>query len=95
VYTDIRAQFPKTPVLFISLKPCPSRWTMKDRMIEANTLIRKFLKKKKHARFVSVWNAMLDADGNPIADIFIEDKLHMNDKGYAIWQQILESHLKK
>ncbi len=95
LYNDIRAQFPKTPVLFISLKPCPSRWKMKDRMIEANTLIKKFLKKKKHAGFVSVWNAMLDADGNPIADIFIEDKLHMNAKGYAIWQQILESHLKK
>jgi lysophospholipase L1-like esterase len=68
---------------------------MKDRMIEANTLIKKYLKKKKHAGFVSVWNAMLDADGNPIADIFIEDKLHMNAKGYAIWQQILESHLMK
>jgi len=95
LYTDIRAQFPKTSIVFISLKPCPSRWKMKDRMIEANTLIKKFLKKKKHASFVNVWNAMLDANGNPIADIFIEDQLHMNAKGYAIWQQILESHLKK
>ena len=28
LFTDIRQQYPKTPVAFISLKPCPSRWQM-------------------------------------------------------------------
>jgi len=36
---------------------------------------------------------MLGADGKPMPDIFIGDKLHMNAKGYAIWQKIIEPYL--
>lgn len=95
LFTDIRQELPNTAITFISLKPCPSRWQMKDRMIASNKLIKKYLKKKKNTTFVSVWNSMLNADGLPIADIFIEDRLHMNAKGYAIWQKIIEPYLKK
>ena len=95
LYTDIRQQLPEVSIVFISLKPCPSRWQMKDRMLESNRLIKKYLKKKKNTTFISVWNSMLDKDGRPIADIFIEDKLHMNAKGYAIWQKLIEPYLLK
>ncbi|MGC4103470.1 GDSL-type esterase/lipase family protein [Ferruginibacter sp.] len=93
--TDIRKQFPKVPIAFISLKPAPSRWAKKDRMMASNALIKKYLKKKKHTAFINVWDAMLDAEGKPMADIFIEDRLHMNAKGYAIWQKIIEPYLVK
>jgi lysophospholipase L1-like esterase len=95
LFTDIRRELPNAAITFISFKPSPSRWQMKDRMIASNKLIKKYLKKKKNTSFVSVWNSMLDADGQPIADIFIEDRLHMNAKGYAIWQKIIEPYLKK
>lgn len=95
LFTDIRAQFPKIPIAFISLKPSPSRWKMKDRMMASNALIKKYLKKKRHTRFISVWKSMLGKDGNPLPDIFIEDNLHMNAKGYAIWQQLIAPHLLK
>jgi len=95
LYIDIRQQMPKVPIMFISLKPSPSRWQMKDRMMEGNKLIKKYLKKQKHTTYISVWESMLGADGKPIADIFIEDKLHMNAKGYAIWQKLIEPHLLK
>lgn len=95
LFTDIRTELPNATITFISFKPSPSRWQMKDRMIASNKLIKKYLKKKKNTSFVSVWNSMLDADGQPIADIFIEDRLHMNAKGYAIWQKIIEPYLQK
>jgi len=95
LFTDIRQQYPKVPVAFISLKPCPSRWQMRDRMMESNRLIKKYLKHQKHTSFINVWNSMLAADGKPIPGIFIEDNLHMNTKGYAIWQKIIEPYLVK
>jgi len=95
LFTDIRQQYPKVPIAFISLKPCPSRWQMKDRMMESNRLIKKYLRHKKHSSFINVWNSMLGADGKPIPGIFIEDNLHMNAKGYAIWQKIIEPYLVK
>jgi len=90
LFTDIREKFPKIPVVYISMKPSPLRWKMKDKMMNANHQIKNFLSKKKNTKFVDVWDAMLDKDGLPIAEIFGEDKLHMNAKGYAIWQKLIE-----
>jgi lysophospholipase L1-like esterase len=61
----------------------------------ANLMIKNFLKKKKKIAFVDVYKAMLKADGTPMTDIFLEDNLHMNAKGYAIWQKIIEPYLLK
>lgn len=83
-YKTLRKEFPDTPILFVSLKPAISRWHMKDRMIATNKLIRGFMKNKKNAVFVDIWDAMLE-NGEPKKDIFKEDNLHMNSKGYAIW----------
>jgi lysophospholipase L1-like esterase len=95
LFTDIRKNLPGVPVVFISLKPAPSRWHLKEKEIEANHLIKSFLKKQKKAKFVSVWKDMLNAEGQPNPDIFIEDNLHMNAKGYAIWQKALQPYLLK
>jgi lysophospholipase L1-like esterase len=95
LFSEIRTVYPKVPIVFISLKPSPSRWYMKDRAMTANDMIGKYLKKEKNAQFVSVWKAMLGPDGKPMPDIFIEDNLHMNAKGYEIWQKILEPYLMK
>ena len=95
LYTDIRAVMPTVQVLFVSLKPSQSRWQMRNRMIGANKLIKKYLNKKNNAAFVSVWNDMLGADGKPMPDIFLSDNLHMNAKGYAIWQKLITPYLLK
>lgn len=95
LFEVIRNKMPDVPVMFISIKPSPSRWAMKGRMIKANELIKKYLKKQKHTKYISIWKAMLGEDGNPRPDIFIGDNLHMNAKGYAIWQKIIEPHLLK
>jgi len=36
---------------------------------------------------------LLDADGNVLKDIFLDDGLHMNEKGYAIWVDVLKKYL--
>jgi lysophospholipase L1-like esterase len=94
LFTLIRNKMPKVPVAFISLKPSPSRWHLKDKMIAANKSIKKYLRKKKNAAFIDVYHKMLNNDGTPMPEIFIEDNLHMNAKGYTIWQKIIEPYLK-
>ncbi len=95
LFNDIRSMWPTIPVVFVSIKPSPSRWQMRDRMTEANSLSKNYLGTKKKAVFVNVWDAMLYESGEPKEEIFIEDKLHMNAKGYAIWQKLIEPHLLK
>ena len=36
---------------------------------------------------------MLDKDGVPNWSLFQSDGLHMNDKGYGIWNELLRPHL--
>ncbi len=85
----IRQKLGNVPIVFISLKPSPSRSRLFPKMIEVNTQVKAFLSKDKKAVFADVYSKMLDNDGQPMKDIFLGDNLHMNAKGYAIWQKVL------
>ena len=93
LYQQVREKFPKINIYYISLKPSPLRWKMKDRMIDANKKIKKFCKQQKNAYFINIWDKMLQ-NGKPIPSIFIEDSLHMNINGYKIWMKELRKKIK-
>lgn len=91
----IRKGLPGVPIAFVSIKPSPSRWHLKQKAEEANRLIQNFLSKENRAKFIDVYDKMLGNDGRPLGSIFIEDSLHMNAKGYAIWQKVINPYLVK
>ena len=93
LHQHIRGKFPKIEIYYVSIKPCPLRWNMRDRMMDANIQIKRFCKKQKHTYFVSIWNQMLE-NSKPIPSIFLRDSLHMNAKGYEIWKRVVNEHLK-
>ena len=95
LYKSIRNKYPDIPVAFISLKPSPSRWKMKDRMREANHLIRQFAEAENNFVFVDIWDKMLNENGYPKSEIFMADSLHMNKYGYEIWAKALNQVLVK
>jgi lysophospholipase L1-like esterase len=79
-------------LLYISIKPSIARWKLADKMREANGIIEALCDKYGPFTFVDVWPVMLK-DGKPREDIFLEDGLHMNDKGYELWAELLTPHL--
>lgn len=95
LYKIIRDKYSKVPVVFVSLKPSPSRAPLFDKMKQANQLIKSFLAKEKNTGFVDVYSLMLNRDGTPMKDLFLQDMLHMNPKGYAIWQIAIKPYLLK
>jgi lysophospholipase L1-like esterase len=97
LYKDIKKNLGNVPIVYISIKPSPSRWHMRGRLMEANRLIKNYLQRRKKSRdvFIDVWQPMLDIDGTPKKDIFTTDNLHMNSKGYAIWQKLIQPYLIK
>jgi lysophospholipase L1-like esterase len=95
LFSMIRDKFKNIPVVYVSIKPSPSRNKLMPKMIVANEAIQKFLKKKKNAVFADVFHKMLKEDGTPKDDIFIDDKLHMNKNGYVIWQKEIAPYLIK
>lgn len=91
----IRQQLPRVPILFVALKPSPSRQKLWPAMLETNVRIRQFLKHKRRTAYADVYHAMLNSDGTLIPGLFLEDNLHMTAKGYAIWQKIIKPYLLK
>jgi lysophospholipase L1-like esterase len=94
LFDMIRGKYKKMPVVFISMKPSPSREKFLPKMQAANAAIKAFLNTKKRAVFVDVYPLMLDVEGKPRKELFVEDMLHMNKSGYEIWQKALEPVLK-
>jgi hypothetical protein len=88
----VHAGLPETRVIFLSIKPSPSRWKLKDKIETANFQISAI--HDPLLTFVNIYPQMLDAEGKPRPELFLSDMLHMNEKGYAIWITALRSHLK-
>jgi lysophospholipase L1-like esterase len=94
LFRIVRSKYPKVPIVFISIKPSPSRSQLLPKMIEANRQIREFLATEKHTKYIDVFSLMLTPDGKPREELFGSDRLHMNAAGYAIWTKEVRKVLK-
>lgn len=83
--TKIHQALPRARIAFIATAPNPKRWAIVDKMRKFNSDVKNYCLKNELI-FIDVFPLMLGPDGLPKPDIFREDRLHMNDKGYAIWK---------
>lgn len=89
----VHAALPETRIVLISIKPSPSRWKLRDKAVAANALLRAEAESGKNQVFVDVWTPMLGESGEPKPSLFLKDMLHMNDSGYALWNERVAPHL--
>lgn len=89
----IREKLPDVKISYISMKPSPYRWRFSGKMTEGNDNIRDFIFTQQNASFISIWDDMLKDHHQPDSALFISDYLHMNARGYAIWQEKIGPHL--
>ncbi|HKI90592.1 MAG TPA: GDSL-type esterase/lipase family protein [Draconibacterium sp.] len=94
LYKRVRQDLPETKIVFISPKPSIARWSLKKKYKKLNRRLEGFCHRNKNVEFADVWNAMLDDKGVVFQDIFIQDGLHMNKKGYDIWGKVIGEFLK-
>lgn len=87
LFKRIRLDHKKARISFISIKPSGSRAHLMPQMEIANKGIKQFLGSQKNTDFIDVYHKMLTPEEKPLPGIYRNDKLHMNEKGYAIWQK--------
>ena len=91
----MRAALPETEIAYISSAPNPARWAQVENVKAVNSAIEAWMKDQPRMKFINVFPHMLGADGLPKPEIFVEDKLHMNPAGYAIWKEVVGPFLVK
>ena len=78
-----------TQVVIIAAKPSLARWKLKRKYIRLNRAFEKLCKRDSALEFANVWDVMMD--GKQLRkDIFLNDGLHMNYKGYNLWYLAIE-----
>ncbi|HKZ38964.1 MAG TPA: GDSL-type esterase/lipase family protein [Chryseolinea sp.] len=90
----IQKQLPNTEVIFISPKPSIARWHLKEKYESYNKTFKAWSDQQNNVQYADVWTPMIDENGDVLKDIFIQDNLHLNEKGYKIWTSVLKKYLK-
>lgn len=91
----VHAGLPDATIAFIAIKPSPSRMKFIAPIKAANQLIQDFIAAKPKLIYVDVFTPMIGADGQPRAELFVSDRLHLNDAGYKLWAGIVKPVLEK
>ncbi|BAI95529.1 hypothetical protein Sj15T_33270 [Sphingobium sp. TA15] len=89
---QLRTDYPKAHIAYLSLKPSPIRWTLWPKMAAVNMTV---AARSRVTRFdyLDVGRVLLAADGLPDASLFRPDGLHMNPRGYMLWTQLVDAYL--
>jgi lysophospholipase L1-like esterase len=90
----VHAKVPTARIVFIAVKPSPSRWKIREKGERTNALIAAECAKDARLRFVDIWKPMLNEKGEPRPELFVKDMLHINEAGYAIWTPLVAAALK-
>ena len=94
-YSSIKESLPNTMVFAISIQPSPSRFDQRPRQLKWNDAVRALAMKEKSLVFIDVSPPMLSEDRKPRPELYTDDLLHMNERGYAIWAKMVRETLKK
>ncbi|MFC2110427.1 GDSL-type esterase/lipase family protein [Bacteroidota bacterium] len=88
----IRKKYGDIPCSYISIKPSISRWSLSGSIRYTNSNIKELTLKDENFHYINIYDSMLDSNGHPIGDYFVEDGLHLSSKGYSLWKKILNTH---
>lgn len=91
----VKIQLPKTKIGYCSVRPSLARVSILDKQKILNQMIIDFCKHQKRVYFVDIQKKFYLPSGELMPDIFVADKLHLNEKGYEIWAKATRKFLEK
>ncbi|MFD2864095.1 GDSL-type esterase/lipase family protein [Mucilaginibacter antarcticus] len=89
---NVMARFGALPCYFISLKPSVTRWGIINQFHYTNKIIAADITDNHpNWHWINVYDAMLNADGWPDRKYFVGDGLHLSEKGYQLWTNLIKN----
>jgi lysophospholipase L1-like esterase len=88
-------QVPKAKLVFVSARPSLAREANKAKQQDLNQRIVNIAVKKKGHYVIDMHSPFYNLDGTLMQDIFVADRLHLNEKGYVIFAKQIQNFLQK
>lgn len=85
----LRKTLPGVSIAFVSIKPCPARWSFLPQVKEANRLVEAYAKTVRGLYYIDVFTPMLGEDGKPKPGLYAADGLHLSPEGYRLWTRVI------
>lgn len=95
LFRRIKSDFKNTKIIYLSMKPSIARWNMWANIQKGNLAIKTMCEASEDCYYLEMSSVMLHEDGSIKTDIFIEDGLHLNEKGYEDWTNMVKPLLEK
>ena len=89
-----RAHRPEAPIFVIEITPTASRWDVWPQTQAVNAALRRVCLNQPRMTFIPTASYYLDAEKQPRTELFREDRLHLNDDGYALWSKLIKRRLR-
>lgn len=91
----IHDRLPNTRIIYLPIKPSIARWPKWPQMQDVNSRVLQVSQMDERIIYVDTAAPMLGEDGKPRRELFLDDGLHLNDTGYALWTEILQPVLEQ
>lgn len=91
----VRAQQPEVPIAFTSITPSPGRWNQAETRKEANRIVKEYIATQKNLHYIDIWDAFLNAEGQPREELWLADRIHPNQEGYRVRVKVMRPFLGK
>ncbi len=95
----IEQDFPNANILILDMKPTLVDFILgknvRANKVKANTLLKKFANARSQRHYIDVTATMMTKAGKLNDTLFLDDGMHLNDKGYQAWQPLIDNILKE
>jgi lysophospholipase L1-like esterase len=94
VVHQLNKALPSVPIILISPKPSLARWELRETYTKLNDHFESYAARHDQVNFINVWPVMLNEEGTPLKELFVEDGLHMSKAGYDLWVKEIIPYIK-
>ena len=84
---------PESPVFIIEVTPTSKRWKVWPQIKKVNEAIAEYCKAEKSLYLIKTTEHFLGDDGKPDDSLFVDDLLHLNERGYQVWERLIKTRL--
>lgn len=85
----LQSELPETEIYYIASTPNEYRWDKWERMNNCNIMMQEYCSAHERVTYIDTVSALLDQNGMYRSELFLDDGLHFNEKGYKVWTEII------